>query len=116
MCAVLASAGVDGNRWRGRDIAAELTRDTQQRGWVWPQHIERPLGYLRWRLTQIDWTRPSPSEMAQKAAQEARQRIADRDARLSRRDRSAAAPGHRERCKNAFASKLLERRNADAHI
>lgn len=116
VCEVLASAGVDVNRWCGRDIAAELTRDTQQRGWVWPQHIERPRGYLRWRLTQIDWTRPSPSEMAQKAAQEARQRIADRDARLSRRDGSVAAPGHRERCKNTFASKLLERRKAVAHI
>ena len=116
VCEVLTRAGIDGNRWSGRDIAAELTRDTQQRGWVWPQHLERPLGYLRWRLTQIDWTRPSPSEMAQKAAQEARQRIADRDARLSRRDRAVATPGHRERCKKALASKLLERRKADAHI
>jgi len=115
ICEVLASAGVDGNRWRGRDIAAELTRDTQQRGWIWPQHIERPVGYLRWRLTQIDWTRPSPSEMAQKAAQEARQRIADRDARLGCRDHVVATPGHRERCKQALNSKLFERRKADAH-
>ena len=116
ICDVLANVGVDVNRWRGRDIAAELTRDTQQRGWIWPERIERPVGYLRWRLTQIDWNRPSPSEMAQKAAQEARQRIADRDARLSRGDRPIAAPDHRQRCREAFASGLLKRRKAGTGI
>ncbi|MDT2007925.1 replication protein [Rhodococcus opacus] len=116
VCEVLASTGVDGSRWSGRDIAAELTRDTQQRGWVWPQHIENPVGYLRWRMKQIDWTRPSPSEMAQKAAQEARQRIADRDARLSRRDRLVSSPGHRQRCRQAFAAAMHDPRKGGAQI
>jgi hypothetical protein len=54
--------------------------------------------------------------MAQKAAQEARQRIADRDARLSRNDRLVAAPEHRQRCREAFASRFLERQKADTRI
>ncbi|GAF46916.1 hypothetical protein RW1_035_00600 [Rhodococcus wratislaviensis NBRC 100605] len=114
ICKALADAGVDENRWRGRDIAAELTRDTQQRGWTWPTHIERPIGFLRWRLAHIDWTRPSPTEIAQKAAQEARQRIIDRDARLRRRDALVASAEHRQRCRQALAATLKQRQKADA--
>ncbi len=114
ICEAVASAGIDESRWRGRDIAAELTRDTQQRGWTWPQHIERPIGFLRWRLAQIDWTRPSPTEMAHKAAQEARQRIIDRDARLGRQDALIASAEHRQRCRKALAATLNQRQKADA--
>jgi hypothetical protein len=116
ICEALANAGIDANRWRGRDIAAELTRDTQQRGWTWPTHIERPVGFLRWRLAHIDWTRPSPTEMAEKAAQEARQRIIDRDTRLSRRDALIASAEHRQRCRQALAATLNHRQKADAEM
>lgn len=116
ICEALANAGIDANRWRGRDVAAELTRDTQQRGWTWPTHIERPVGFLRWRLAHIDWTRPSPTEMAQKAAQEARQRIIDRDTRLSRRDALIASAEHRQRCRQALAATLNHRQKADAEM
>jgi hypothetical protein len=114
ICDALESAGIDVNRWRGRDIAAELTRDTQQRGWIWPQHIERPIGFLRWRLANIDWTRPSPTERAQKDAQEARQRIIDRNARLSRRDALSASAGHRQRCRQTLAETLNRRAEPNA--
>ena len=116
ICEALANAGIDETRWRGRDIAAELTRDTQQRGWTWPTHIERPVGFLRWRLAHIDWTQPSPTEMAQKAAQEARQRIIDRDARLSRRDALIASAEHRQRCRQTLAATLNRRQQAVAQM
>lgn len=64
ICDVLDRAGIDTTRWTGRDIARELTTDTQTRGWVWPTHITRPTAFLRWRLAHIDWSQPSPTERA----------------------------------------------------
>jgi hypothetical protein len=56
ICDVLANTDIDVTRWTGRDIAHELTRDTQSRGWVWPAQLTRPVAFLRWRLAQIDWS------------------------------------------------------------
>jgi hypothetical protein len=60
ICDVLDQAGIDPARWTGRDIARELTTDTQTRGWVWPTQLTRPTAFLRWRLTHIDWSHLSP--------------------------------------------------------
>ena len=64
ICDVLDRTGIDPARWTGRDIARELTKDTQSRGWVWPGQLTRPTAFLRWRLAQIDWSQPSPTERA----------------------------------------------------
>jgi hypothetical protein len=65
VCDVLERSGVDTTRWSGRDIARELTADTQSRGWVWPSRIEHPAAFLHFRLGGIDWTRPTPAERRQ---------------------------------------------------
>lgn len=64
ICDVLANTDIDTTRWTGRDIARELTTDTQSRGWVWPTQLTRPTAFLRWRLEHIDWSQPSPTERA----------------------------------------------------
>lgn len=64
ICDVLANADIDITRWTGRDIARELTTDTQTRGWIWPTQLTRPTAFLRWRLAQIDWSKLSPAERA----------------------------------------------------
>ncbi|TSD40454.1 replication protein [Rhodococcus sp. KBS0724] len=64
ICDVLDQAGIDPARWTGRDIARELTADTQTRGWVWPTQLTRPTSFLRWRLAHIDWTAQTPAERA----------------------------------------------------
>ncbi|MCE4265362.1 hypothetical protein [Rhodococcus globerulus] len=78
ICDVLASTDIDVTRWTGRDVAHELTRDTQSRGWVWPTQITRPTAFLRWRLAQIDWSQPSPAE---RARENDRTRLAEQAAR-----------------------------------
>ncbi|MCX5046700.1 replication protein [Aldersonia sp. NBC_00410] len=69
VCDLLAEFGLDDGRWSGREIAAELTRDTVSRGWVWPKKVSAPVPFLRWRLARIDWNRLSPSEAAELTAQ-----------------------------------------------
>ncbi|MDV6270959.1 hypothetical protein [Rhodococcus globerulus] len=78
ICDVLDRAGIDTIRWTGRDIARELTTDTQTRGWVWPTQLTRPTAFLRWRLTHIDWSQPSPTE---RARENDRARLAEQAAR-----------------------------------
>ncbi|PBC35814.1 hypothetical protein CJ178_30625 [Rhodococcus sp. ACPA4] len=78
ICDVLDQAGIDTTRWTGRDIARELTRDTQSRGWVWPTQFTRPIAFLRWRLAHIDWSQPSPAE---RARDNDRARLAEQAAR-----------------------------------
>ncbi|GAA4485954.1 hypothetical protein GCM10023094_41540 [Rhodococcus olei] len=43
-----------------------MSEDTKRRGWVWPNtgNLKDPIAYLRWRLAQIDWSVPSPTEIA----------------------------------------------------
>ncbi|PVX59669.1 hypothetical protein [Rhodococcus globerulus] len=78
ICDVLANTDIDTARWTGRDIARELTTDTQSRGWVWPAQLTRPTAFLRWRLAQIDWSQPSPAE---RAREHDRTRLAEQTAR-----------------------------------
>lgn len=66
ICEVLEKADIDLTRWAGRDIARELTKDTQTRGWVWPTQLTRPVAFLSWRLAQIDWSGATPAELARK--------------------------------------------------
>ncbi|MDI9915384.1 hypothetical protein [Rhodococcus sp. IEGM 1379] len=90
ICDILEQAGIDTTQWTGRDIARELTKDTQTRGWVWPAHLTRPAAFLRWKLLQIDFSKPSPAEYAcendraRLAEQAARRRQAcERDAQIA---------------------------------
>lgn len=58
--------GIDANRWSGRDIARALTEDTKSRGWTWPNSadLNDPIRFLHWRLARINWSVPSPTELA----------------------------------------------------
>ncbi|WAM19974.1 Rep protein [Rhodococcus sp. JS3073] len=64
ICDTIQAAGIDTTHWTGHDIANTLDRDTRERGWTWPtaDRISSPVALLRWRLTHIDWTGPSPSQ------------------------------------------------------
>lgn len=69
VCEALRDHYVDPERWSGRDIAVALTEDTRRRGWMWPARgsLKHPVRYLRWRLSAIDWSLPSPTERAEAA-------------------------------------------------
>lgn len=89
ICDVLDVCAVDTTRWSGRDIARELTEDTQKRGWVWPSTITHPAGFLRSRLSTIDWAKPTPAELRADAD---RKRLAAQAARRAElRDREDGA-------------------------
>ncbi|WP_157662877.1 hypothetical protein [Prescottella equi] len=64
ICDLLREAGIDTDRWTGIDIAAALTLDGTTRGWAWPttDSMRSPLRLVAWRLAQIDWSGPSPTE------------------------------------------------------
>jgi hypothetical protein len=97
VCDVLSRAGIDHTRWTGRDIARTLSRDTKERGWIWPTaaSLTSPLAYLKYRISGIDWARESPSEQ-RKAADLARRKEQEQFERTQqRRTRSAASPEHR---------------------
>ena len=66
VCDLLVDAGIDTERWSGIDIAATLTHDGISRGWTWPSVAEMtsPLRLVAYRLSLIDWSRPSPTEIA----------------------------------------------------
>lgn len=103
VCDILQNAGIDPTRWTGRDIARVLSRDTTQRGWIWPTaaSLSSPLAYLKRRLDSIDWTGKSPSEQ-RKAADLARRKEQEQlEARHEERTKAVANPEHRA---NALAS------------
>lgn len=91
---ILADTGIDFSRWRGRDVIAEIDRDWKQRGWAVPGEIKSPLGYLRWRLAQIDWSKPSPLDLAHKARAEHDRRRAELDAERAKKP-AASREGRR---------------------
>lgn len=114
VCDVLDRAGIDTTRWTGHDIAAELNRDTRERGWVWPSEIRRPLELLRWRLQQLDWTQPSPTEQAKHAADQARARLSVRDERRRQQAQTPTASAeHRQRCRDMFTTLRTQRRTGN---
>ncbi|MFI7166910.1 replication protein [Rhodococcus erythropolis] len=90
ICDVLEKTDIDVTRWTGRDIARELTKDTQTRGWVWPTSLTHPVAFLSWRLAQIDWSGVTPAERARendrmRLAEQARRRqeAAERSSRAA---------------------------------
>lgn len=64
VCGLLLEAGIDTDRWTGVDIAHALNRDGSARGWTWPtaDAMTSPLRLVAFRLSQLDWTGPSPTE------------------------------------------------------
>ncbi len=98
ICDTIQAAGIDTTRWTGHDIAQTLDRDTRERGWTWPtaDRISSPVALLRWRLTHIDWTGPSPSQ--HRAAADARRRREQQAHRtaIHRRNAMRATPEQRE--------------------
>ncbi|WP_137725623.1 hypothetical protein [Prescottella subtropica] len=66
VCDLLVEACIDTTRWTGADIATALNLDGRARGWSWPtlDSMTSPLRLVAWRLGQIDWTSPSPTERA----------------------------------------------------
>ncbi|MFE5703220.1 hypothetical protein [Rhodococcus koreensis] len=98
---VLVRTGIDTTRWTGRDIADALTRDTQSRGWTWPDakswntggySVQNPVQYAHMRLSHIDFTAPSPSEQrARIDAQRRAEQAARATAVAAARSRAASA-------------------------
>jgi hypothetical protein len=89
---------IDTNRWSGRDIARTLTEDTKLRGWIWPNisDLKDPVRFLHWRLARIDWSVPSPTELAFAAK---KQRDEDRRTAANEaaaRNQRVASPSVRE--------------------
>ncbi|MGH7961442.1 MAG: replication protein, partial [Candidatus Binatia bacterium] len=97
ICDLLRDVEIDTTRWTGRDIAQTLSRDTADRGWIWPTRssLISPLAYLRRRLDGIDWTGESPSEQ-RKSADLARKREQELlENSHVQRTKMAANPEHR---------------------
>lgn len=115
ICAALATAGIDTTRYRGRDIAERLTRDTQSRGWTWPNRIARPRAFLAARLAMIDWSLPSPTEESHARAEAARRRRTEAAEQAARRAENAPSTAeHRTRCMEEIRSALRRRRSASS--
>ncbi|MDF3312902.1 Rep protein [Rhodococcus sp. T2V] len=112
ICDVLEQAGIDTTRWTGHDIAHTLDRDTAQRGWTWPApaDIAAPVGLLRWRLTQINWTGPSPSELRRTADTARRRDQASRRTAIAHRNATQATPEQRHAALAAIRRTLHQAR------
>ncbi|QHE73465.1 Rep protein [Rhodococcus sp. WAY2] len=97
ICDAIQAAGIDTTHWTGHDIAHTLDRDTRQRGWTWPtrDHINSPIALLRWRLTHINWTGPSPSQLRTTADATRRREQTARHTAIAHRNASQATPEQR---------------------
>ena len=102
ICHVLTSAGIDTTSWSGADIAAEINRDTQRRGWIWPAEISDPVAFLAWRLRRISWTGTSPSTAARLASERRQHDRAVAAAATAERDLNAATESTRRSAVNFF--------------
>lgn len=56
VCDVLVDVGIDPEVWTASQIVHRLNLQAHRRGWTWPTTIAHPDRYLKWRLSQIDWT------------------------------------------------------------
>ncbi|MCB8913938.1 hypothetical protein KUG88_27930 [Rhodococcus rhodochrous] len=65
MCDLLVDTGIDTDRWTGVDIAHALNHDGTTRGWTWPtaHAMTSPLRMVAYRLSRLDWSGPSPTEL-----------------------------------------------------
>lgn len=62
ICDVLSAAGIDPNRITAQRIRRLLEADMRERGWSWPDEIERPAAFLAYGLNRIsDKLTSSPS-------------------------------------------------------
>ncbi|WP_147343782.1 MULTISPECIES: Rep protein [unclassified Rhodococcus (in: high G+C Gram-positive bacteria)] len=108
ICDLLRDAKIDTTRWTGRDIALTLSRDTADRGWIWPTRssLISPLAYLRRRLNGIDWTGKSPSEQ-RKSADLARRREQELlELSHAHRTKMASEPEHRAKIQAVIRAHL----------
>lgn len=112
VCDVLVRSGIDTTRWTGRDIAKALTADTVSRGELWPNAVRSSIGYLTWRLSRLDWSGPSPSELRAAEAAHSAQRRAARDAERERARRATASPEHRRALMEQIRATLAPQRQA----
>lgn len=71
LCSLLLEVGVDPARWSARDLGEVLCQAFKREGrtWIVPDH---PRSYLRYWLKKIDFTAPSPTELAQARADAAK--------------------------------------------
>lgn len=65
VCDLLLDTGIDTDRWTGTDIAHALNHDGTTRGWTWPtaHAMTSPLRMVAYRLSRLDWSGPSPTEL-----------------------------------------------------
>ncbi|WP_249354705.1 Rep protein [Rhodococcus sp. USK13] len=110
ICDALVASGIDITRWTGRDIARELGRDTAARGWIWPNSVDSPAAFLRWRLARMDWKKASPSELRALVDAERRREQAARAAEREHRDVQAASAEHRAAALAAVRQVLRDNR------
>ncbi|WP_139319520.1 hypothetical protein [Gordonia sp. CNJ-863] len=61
ICDVLTDAGIDPSTWTPAAVVARLNDHGRNANLSWPNTIENPAAYLRWRLGQIDWGTSSPT-------------------------------------------------------
>jgi hypothetical protein len=108
----IRAAGIDPARWTGRDIAQALSRHTADNGQMWPtaSEIKSPAAFLRFKLSQLDWTGPSPSEKRAEADALRRREIAERQAEHARRDSAQASSSTRAAARAAFAQHMAQTR------
>ncbi len=108
----IRKAGIDPTRWTGRDIAQALSRHTASNGQIWPtaSEIKSPAAFLRFKLSQLDWTCPSPSEKRAEADAIRRREIAERHAESARQEAITASSSSRAAARAAFAEHLAKTR------
>ncbi|OYD61085.1 hypothetical protein BDB13_6023 [Rhodococcus sp. OK302] len=117
VCDILQNAGIDPTRWTGRDIARTLSRDTAQRGWIWPTaaSLSSPLAYLKRRLRSIDWTGKSPSE--QRKAEDLARRKEQKQLETTHEERAKAVanPEHRAKALASIRAHLADKLRHQRH-
>lgn len=60
ICDALTRSGLDLDAWTARQITTALNADMRQRGWSWPERIERPGAFLTSRLRRLPQRPPAP--------------------------------------------------------
>jgi len=74
LCRVIEQSDLDTTRWTGRDLVEAINADTKRRGWTFPDQLDNPAAWLRWRLATLDLAGPSPSEIRRQLDDEAAER------------------------------------------
>lgn len=93
ICDVFSNAGIDPAVWSAAEITRRLDLHAQGQGWTWPTTIHNPAAYLRWRISQLDWSTPHsspPTSPGQKSVDESTTSSTDPATAESRRAHYAA--------------------------